>query len=124
MLDVGREPLVDGASTSSIPRKRDLVNRLAALLTRQRRADPPASAQDAAESLRIRSVGRFGRRLSRPGAAAGRFGRDLALVTEATLSTDPLPRHRGVALLLFDSLEKAARAVHDILADQSRRLAI
>ncbi len=39
----------------------------------------------------------------------------LALITEATLSTEPLPRHRGVALLLFDSLEKAARAVLDIL---------
>ena len=29
----------------------------------------------------------------------------------ATLATQAMPRHRGVALLLFDSLEKAARTV-------------
>jgi FAD/FMN-containing dehydrogenase len=34
----------------------------------------------------------------------------LALITEATLTIDPLPAHRGCALLLFDSLEKAANA--------------
>jgi FAD/FMN-containing dehydrogenase/Fe-S oxidoreductase len=39
----------------------------------------------------------------------------LALVTEATLATQPLPAHRGVALLLFDGLEKASRAVGLIL---------
>ena len=32
----------------------------------------------------------------------------LALITEAHLATQPLPRHRGVALLLFDSLETAS----------------
>lgn len=34
----------------------------------------------------------------------------LALTTEATLATSPAPRHRGSVLLLFDRLEKAARA--------------
>lgn len=34
----------------------------------------------------------------------------LALITEATLTIDRLPAHRGCALLLFDSLEKAAHA--------------
>lgn len=38
----------------------------------------------------------------------------LALITEATLSVDPLPRHRGCVLLLFDSLEKAAHAALEI----------
>lgn len=33
----------------------------------------------------------------------------LALVTEATLRTEPLPKHRGVALLFFRRLESAAR---------------
>ena len=73
VLEVGREPLADGVSTSSIPRKRDLVNRLAALLTRTGRADPPEPAQEPAEPLRIQSGRRAGRRLSRPGAAAGRL---------------------------------------------------
>ena len=44
VLEVGREPLVDGASTSAIPRKRELVNRLAALLTRAGRADPRSTS--------------------------------------------------------------------------------
>ncbi len=39
----------------------------------------------------------------------------LAVITEITLATQPLPRHRGVALLLFDRLESAARAVLEIL---------
>jgi FAD/FMN-containing dehydrogenase/Fe-S oxidoreductase len=34
----------------------------------------------------------------------------LALITEATLTIDPLPAHRGCVLLMFDSLEKAAHA--------------
>ncbi|HEY3394286.1 MAG TPA: anaerobic glycerol-3-phosphate dehydrogenase subunit C, partial [Lacipirellulaceae bacterium] len=38
----------------------------------------------------------------------------LALVTEATLSVDRLPAHRGCVLLLFDSLDKAANAALEI----------
>jgi Fe-S oxidoreductase len=40
----------------------------------------------------------------------------LALITEATVATAPLPKHRGVALLLFDRLENAAKAVMEVLA--------
>ncbi len=40
----------------------------------------------------------------------------LALVTEATLSTDALPRYRGCVLLLFDSLDKAAHAALELVA--------
>jgi FAD/FMN-containing dehydrogenase/Fe-S oxidoreductase len=38
----------------------------------------------------------------------------LALVTEATLTVDPLPAHRGCVILLFDSLDKAAHAALEI----------
>ena len=38
----------------------------------------------------------------------------LALITEATLTVDPLPAHRGCVLLLFDSLDKAAHAALEI----------
>ena len=75
VLEVGREPLVDGASSSSIPRKRDLVNRLAALLTRKGRVDPPEPAEQSAEPLRIQPGRRAGRRIRRRGPAAGRVGR-------------------------------------------------
>ena len=40
----------------------------------------------------------------------------LALVTETAVATRPLPPPCGVSLLLFDSLEKASRAVQEILA--------
>lgn len=39
----------------------------------------------------------------------------LALVTEATVTVDPLPVYRGCVLLLFDSLDKAANAALDLL---------
>jgi FAD/FMN-containing dehydrogenase len=38
----------------------------------------------------------------------------LALITEATLSTDPLPNYRGCVLLLFDSLDKAAHCALEL----------
>ena len=49
-----------------------------------------------------------------PKLLAGSEG-TLALITEATLATQPLPKHRAVALLLFDRLESAALAVQEIL---------
>ena len=39
----------------------------------------------------------------------------LAVVTEATLATQALPKHRGVGLLFFDTLESAMAAVQEIL---------
>ncbi|HEV3022065.1 MAG TPA: anaerobic glycerol-3-phosphate dehydrogenase subunit C, partial [Pirellulales bacterium] len=39
----------------------------------------------------------------------------LALTTEITLATQPLAKYQGMALLLFDRLESAARAVPEIL---------
>jgi FAD/FMN-containing dehydrogenase/Fe-S oxidoreductase len=39
----------------------------------------------------------------------------LALITEATVATQSLPKHRGVALLLFDRMDNAAKAVMEVL---------
>ncbi len=39
----------------------------------------------------------------------------LALILDATVTVDPLPVHRGCVLLLFDSLDKAANAVLELL---------
>ncbi len=117
VLEMGREPLADGASSSSIPRKRELVNRLAALLTDKaeviRQNQPSSLLNHCGYNL----PGRAERRVSSTWRRllVGSEG-TLALITEASLTTDPLPRHRGVALLLFDSLEKAARTVLDVLA--------
>ncbi len=39
----------------------------------------------------------------------------LALTTELVVGTDTLPAHTGVVLLIFDSLDKAARAAQEVL---------
>ena len=92
ILDFGREPLVDGQSTSTIPRKKELIDRLAALL------------RDRAEIIRNH---RLKSPLKRCGYNLdGVLGEDyldvarllvgsegtLALMTEATLATQPLAR--------------------------------
>jgi FAD/FMN-containing dehydrogenase len=115
ILDFGREPLVEGQSASTIPRKKELIDRLAALL------------RDHAEVIhnhRLKSpLKRCGYNLD------GVLGEDyldvsrllvgsegtLALVTEATVATQPLPGPRGVILLMFESLDKASRAVPEVL---------
>ena len=115
VLEVGREPLVDGVSRDPHPRKRELINQLAGLLARE---------AEVIERRRTRAlVDRCGYQL------ADVLGPDsldlarlltgsegtLALITELTLATQPLPRHRGVVVLLFDRLENAAKAVPEIL---------
>ncbi len=116
MLEVGREELADGASTSTIPRKRDLVNRLAALLAENaeliRRHQPNTPQNHCGYDLvDILADGQID--LAR--LLVGSEG-TLALITEATVRTEPLLRHRGAAVILFDSVEKAARAVPDVVA--------
>jgi len=115
VLEVGREPLVDGQSTSSIPRKRDLVNELASLLKKNaeliRRHRPKSLINHCGYNL-VDVLGDDYLDVAR--LVVGSEG-TLALITEALLTTDRLPRHRGVALLLFDSLDKAARTVLDVL---------
>ena len=116
VIELGREPLFDGQSTSTIPRKRELVNRLAALLADKaeliRRSQPNCPQNHCGYNL-VDVLGEGYIDVAR--LLVGSEG-TLALITEATLATQPLPLHCGVALLLFDSLDKAARAVPDILA--------
>ena len=115
LMELDRAPLVDGASEDPLPRKRDLVNRLAALLTEQaeviRAHQPKGPLRRCGYNLADVLTADH---LDLAGLLAGSEG-TLALITEATLATQPLPRHRGVALLLFESLEKASRAAGEIL---------
>ncbi|MEX2558518.1 MAG: FAD-linked oxidase C-terminal domain-containing protein, partial [Pirellulales bacterium] len=115
VMELSREPLAGGASVDSDPRKRDLINQVVELLGRS------------AEMIRKRQprslVNRCGYQMADVLTAdsidmarllTGSEG-TLALTTEITLATQPLPRHQGIALLLFDRLESAARAVQEIL---------
>lgn len=115
VLDVGREPLTYGFSSDPHPRKRALINELSSLLARHaetiERRQPRSKVNRAGYALSgvLRSdCFDFIRLL------CGSEG-TLALFTEATLATQPIAKHRGVALLFFDSLESASRAVLELL---------
>ena len=118
MLQVGREPLAGGRSSDANPKKRQLIERLHRLLVRHR--DLIERMQDDKLPNRcgynLRGVASDGH-LDLARLLVGSEG-TLALITEARLATQPLPTHRGVTLLLFDSLEKATQAVHEILSHQ------
>ncbi|HWB01052.1 MAG TPA: FAD-binding oxidoreductase, partial [Pirellulales bacterium] len=117
-MRVGREPLAAGLSRDPDDRKRTLINSLAQVLARE--------AELIARSQPRSLVNRYGYQL------ADIYTRDwldlakllcgsegtLALTTELTVATQPLPRHRSVVLFLFESLDAAARAVTEIVTFQ------
>lgn len=118
VIEAGCERLQEGRSQDPDPRKRDLIQRLADLFSSNAellRAHPTRSPVDRC-GYRLHDV-MLGDRLDLARLFCGSEG-TLGLITEATLATQPVPRYRGVALLLFDGLEKAARAVADILPHQ------
>ncbi len=116
LMEVGCEGLTDGTSADTNPRKRELVAQLAALLTEK--ADLIHSSQPKCPlngcGYNLAGVLCDGH-LDLARLLVGSEG-TLAAITEASLATGPLPRHRGVALLLFNGLERASHAALQILA--------
>ncbi|MGD9644769.1 MAG: anaerobic glycerol-3-phosphate dehydrogenase subunit C [Pirellulales bacterium] len=115
VVEVGREPVDVDISGGASARKRALVADLGNVLE---------SHAEQVNRQTTRSL------VNRSGYALGGVLADghldvakllcgsegtLALVTEATLDVQPLPRQRGVALLFFERLEAAARAVAEIV---------
>ncbi len=114
VLEVGREPVDNTGAHSNSP-KAQLVRSLASLLEREadsiREYQPQSLVNRCGYGLAgVLDDGHL--ELAR--LLTGSEG-TLALITEATVGTEPLPKHRGVALLLFDRLESAAKAVMEIL---------
>ncbi len=128
LMEVGREPVevpdaaVSGGGASAAggnddpPTRRqqlvrplsDLLGRHARLIgQRQPKTIPNQCGYQLADVLEEGSLD-LGRLLS------GSEG-TLAIITEATLATVPLPRYRGVGVLFFATLEQAALAVQQIL---------
>jgi FAD/FMN-containing dehydrogenase/Fe-S oxidoreductase len=115
ILEVGREPLDDGAAVGAHPRKRQIVHDLSELVR--------SKAELIEESRPDTVVNRAGYRLwgvlnddslDLARLVSGSEG-TLAVITEARLATQALPGCRGVVLLLFPGLEKAAQAVLEVL---------
>ena len=117
-ISAGCEPLVDGVSRDADPRKRDLINQLVQLLRPQQEAILAAQPGSRINRCGYRLDGVLGEdRFNLARLLSGSEG-TLALITEASLATQPLPRYRGVTLLLFESMDNAARAVMEILPER------
>jgi FAD/FMN-containing dehydrogenase/Fe-S oxidoreductase len=109
-LEVGRHPVTDDPHLDPVPRRRDLVRRLAELIERERATiaahQPKAWVNRCGYHLYdVLADGQLD--LAR--LLVGSEG-TLALTAQATLRTVPIPKCRGVALLFFDRLESAAVA--------------
>jgi FAD/FMN-containing dehydrogenase/Fe-S oxidoreductase len=116
VLDVGRHQVPEGAAEGDYTERLDqLVCDVASLIRRN---------QAVIDTSRINSP------INRSGYPVGQVLREdqldlakllvgsegtLALITEIEVDTHPLPRHTGCALLVFESLDKAARAAEALL---------
>lgn len=105
----GRHPVDDPATDERNAPRRALVRRLADLLVRNQ----SLIAEHQPKTLVNRSGYNLREALSDGHVdltklLVGSEG-TLALITEATLRTSPIPKHRGLAILFFDRLESAAR---------------
>ncbi|MEZ6129917.1 MAG: FAD-linked oxidase C-terminal domain-containing protein [Planctomycetaceae bacterium] len=103
------------ASLTPATRKADLVERLSALLTEAageiQEHQPPLLRNSSGYMLRgIMQRGC----LDLPRLITGSEG-TLALVTEATLHTQPLPAHRGTMVLMFASMDVALQTMQLLL---------
>ena len=114
VLELGLES-VDSPDAASDAPKYQVLPQLTAVLSRCAATieshKPPPGARHGYHLSDLISHGQ----LNLPRLLCGAEG-TLAIVTEATLATHPVPRHRGAVLLMFESLDKAARASAEILA--------
>ncbi len=119
-IKAGREPLVDGRSQDENPTKRALVDRLVQLLRENRELIDKSNVKSPVDCCGYHLKGALCRDdsyrecLDLTRLLVGSEG-TLALTTEAALATQELPRCLGTALLLFESLETAARTVSELL---------
>ena len=92
-----------------VTRRQALVRDVASLVTREQSVIERYSPRTPVNrsGYRLRGVLHDGQ-LNLARVISGSEG-TLALITEATVRTQPLPRFQGVALLFFDRLESAAR---------------
>ncbi|MCE9544714.1 MAG: FAD-binding oxidoreductase [Planctomycetia bacterium] len=113
LMTVGQEPTE--TPDDPLPRRRHLVQELSRLIagnTELIKQHQPKSCVNRSGYHLHRVL--QGGQLDLAKLLVGSAG-TLAMFTEITLATQPLEASRGVCLLLFDSLDSAARAVMEIL---------
>jgi FAD/FMN-containing dehydrogenase/Fe-S oxidoreductase len=114
IIDAGRHPIDDPATDEQNAPRRALVRRLADLISRNQALieehQPKTLVNRSGYNLRGAMADG---ELDLVKILVGSEG-TLALITEATLRTSPIPKHRGLALLFFDRLESAARGAIEV----------
>ncbi|MEX2176900.1 MAG: anaerobic glycerol-3-phosphate dehydrogenase subunit C [Pirellulaceae bacterium] len=109
-FEAARHLVTDDPNVDPVPRRREIVRRLAELIERERaviRDHRPKSWVNRC-GYHLYDVLQDGQ-LDLARLLVGSEG-TLALITQATLRTEPIPKHRGVMLVFFDRLESAAVA--------------
>jgi FAD/FMN-containing dehydrogenase/Fe-S oxidoreductase len=109
-FEAAKHPVTDDPNVDPIARRREIVKRLAELIEREAaviRDHQPKSWVNRA-GYHLSDVLHDGQ-LDLARLLVGSEG-TLALITQATLRTQPIPKHRGVMLVFFDRLESAAVA--------------
>jgi FAD/FMN-containing dehydrogenase/Fe-S oxidoreductase len=115
VMEAACHPVTDDPHRDANPRRRDLVRRLAELIDREQAVikdrQPKAWVNRCGYHLYdvLHYDAEHHGELDLARLIVGSEG-TLALITQATLRTVPIPKHRGVALLFFDRLESAAIA--------------
>ena len=109
-FEAGRHPVTDDPASDPHPRRREIVRRLADLIQREAaviRDHQPKSWVNRC-GYHLTDVLQDGQ-LDLARLLVGSEG-TLALITQATIRTEPIPKHRGLLLIFFDRLEAAAQA--------------
>jgi anaerobic glycerol-3-phosphate dehydrogenase C subunit len=112
-FEASRHPITDAPYVDPVPRRREIVRRLAELIDREKntiKTHQPKSLVNRA-GYHLDGVLADGQ-LDLARLLVGSEG-TLALITQATLRTEPIPKHRGLVLMFFDKLEAAATAAQD-----------
>jgi FAD/FMN-containing dehydrogenase/Fe-S oxidoreductase len=112
-FEAARHPITDDPQVDPVPRRREIVRRLAELIQREEaviQAHRPKSWVNRA-GYHLYDVLKDGQ-LDLARLLVGSEG-TLALFTQATLRTQPIPKHRGLVLMFFDKLEAAATAAQE-----------
>lgn len=109
-FEAARHPVTDNPDLDPNPRRREIVRRLADLIQREDaviKANQPRAWVNRA-GYHLTDVLKEGQ-LDLARLLVGSEG-TLALITQATLRTEPIPKSRGLVLMFFDRLEAAAQA--------------